>query len=102
MIAQLSPEICFWYHNVLCLLLSETHNNLLLENAVKNCADIFVTADFKYHQFFDAENRIIIADIGHYESEQYTMELFSDLLKENFNTFALHLSKINTNPINYL
>ncbi len=76
--------------------------SFLLENAVKNCADIFVTADFKYHQFFDAENRIIIADIGHYESEQYTMELFSDLLKENFNTFALHLSKINTNPINYL
>ena len=76
--------------------------SFLQEDAVKNGADIFVTADFKYHQFFDAENRIIIADIGHYESEQYTMELFSDLLKENFNTFALHLSKINTNPINYL
>ncbi|MEI6488668.1 MAG: Nif3-like dinuclear metal center hexameric protein [Bacteroidota bacterium] len=76
--------------------------SFLLEDAIKAGADIFVSADFKYHQFFDAENRIIIADIGHYESEQYTMELFSDLLKENFNTFALHLSKINTNPINYL
>lgn len=75
--------------------------SFLLEDAVKNEADIFVTADFKYHQFFDAENRIVIADIGHYESEQFTTELFYDLLKENFNTFALHLSKINTNPINY-
>jgi dinuclear metal center YbgI/SA1388 family protein len=76
--------------------------SFLLEDAVKSGADIFVTADFKYHQFFDAGNRIVIADIGHYESEQFTMELFFDLLKENFNTFALHLSKINTNPINYL
>ena len=76
--------------------------SFLLEVAIKAGADIFISADFKYHQFFDAENRIVIADIGHYESEQYTMELFSDLLKENFNTFALHLSKINTNPINYL
>ena len=76
--------------------------SFLLDDAIKNGADIFVTADFKYHQFFDAENGIIIADIGHYESEQFTNELFYDLLKENFNTFALHLSKINTNPINYL
>ncbi len=76
--------------------------SFLLEDAIKNGADIFVSADFKYHQFFDAEKRIVIADIGHYESEQYTMELFFDLLKEKFNTFALHLSKINTNPINYL
>ncbi len=76
--------------------------SFLLGDAIKNGADIFVTADFKYHQFFDAENRIVIADIGHYESEQYTGELFYDLLKEKFSTFALHLSKINTNPINYL
>ncbi len=76
--------------------------SFLLNDAIKSGADIFVTADFKYHQFFDAENRIIIADIGHFESEQYTMELFYDLLNENFTTFAIHLSKINTNPINYL
>jgi dinuclear metal center YbgI/SA1388 family protein len=76
--------------------------SFLLKNALNEEADVFVTADFKYHQFFDAENRIIIADIGHYESEQYTSELFYDILKKKFSTFALHLSKINTNPINYL
>lgn len=76
--------------------------SFLLQNAIQKNADVFVTSDFKYHQFFDAENGIVIADIGHYESEQFTMELFYDLLKEKFNTFAIHLSKINTNPINYL
>ena len=76
--------------------------SFLLQNAIQKQADIFVTSDFKYHQFFDAENDIVIADIGHYETEQFTMDLFYDLLKEKFNTFAVHLSKINTNPINYL
>jgi dinuclear metal center YbgI/SA1388 family protein len=76
--------------------------SFLLKNAIRAGADVFVTADFKYHQFFDAENQIIIADIGHYESEQYTSELFYDILRKKFSTFALHLSKINTNPINYL
>ena len=76
--------------------------SFLLVNAKSSGADVFVTADFKYHQFFDAENQLIIADIGHYESEQYTMELFYEILSRKFTTFALHLSKINTNPINYL
>jgi dinuclear metal center YbgI/SA1388 family protein len=76
--------------------------SFLLKNAIAAGADVFVTGDFKYHQFFDAENQIVIADIGHYESEQFTMELFYDILSEKFSTFALHLSKINTNPINYL
>ncbi|MGZ6540270.1 MAG: Nif3-like dinuclear metal center hexameric protein [Bacteroidia bacterium] len=76
--------------------------SFLLPNAIRSGADVFVTADFKYHQFFDAESSIIIADIGHYESEQYTSELFYEILKKKFTTFALHLSKINTNPIKYL
>jgi dinuclear metal center YbgI/SA1388 family protein len=76
--------------------------SFLLENAIRAGADVFVTADFRYHQFFDAENRIVIADIGHYESEQYTSELFYEILSKKFRTFALHLSKINTNPIKYL
>ncbi len=76
--------------------------SFLLGNAIANGADMFITADFKYHQFFDAEGKIVIADIGHYESEQYTMELFYELLKEKFNTFALLITKTNTNPINYL
>jgi len=76
--------------------------SFLLKNAINAGADIFITADFKYHQFFDAENRIIIADIGHFESEQYTNELFYEILSKKITTFAVHLSKINTNPINYL
>jgi len=74
----------------------------LLKNAIAADADVFLSGDFKYHQFFEAENRILIADIGHYESEQYTKELFYDLLIKKFPNFALHLSKINTNPIHYL
>lgn len=76
--------------------------SFLLPNAMAAGVDVFVTADYKYHQFFDAEGRIVIADIGHYESEQYTSELFYEVLNKKFRTFALHLSKINTNPINYL
>jgi len=76
--------------------------SFLLGDAIKNGADIFVTADFKYHQFFDAENRIVIADIGHYESEQFTVELFYEILKKKFPTFAVLKSTINTNPIKYL
>lgn len=76
--------------------------SFLLSNAKRMQADVFITADFKYHEFFDAENDIIIADIGHYESEQFTKELIQDILKENFPKFATHLSELNTNPINYL
>jgi putative NIF3 family GTP cyclohydrolase 1 type 2 len=76
--------------------------SFLIKDAIVAGADILITADFKYHQFFDANNRIVIADIGHYESEQYTIDLISDILMKKFATFAVHLSKINTNPINYL
>ena len=73
-----------------------------LNKAIAQNADIFISGDFKYHQFFDAEQQIIIADIGHYESEQFTKELFYELLTKNFPKFAIHLSEISTNPINYL
>lgn len=76
--------------------------SFLLLEAINAGADVFVSADFKYHQFFDADNKIVIADIGHYESEQFTKQLFYDLLTKKFPTFAVHLSKINTNPINYI
>ena len=76
--------------------------SFLLKYAIKQKADIFITADFKYHQFFEAENQILIADIGHYESEQYTIELISDLLMKKFTNFAIRLTTVNTNPINYL
>ncbi|BDS13837.1 Nif3-like dinuclear metal center hexameric protein [Aureispira anguillae] len=76
--------------------------SFLLKNATRAQADLFITGDYKYHQFFDAENRIIIADIGHYESEQFTIELFYELLTQKFRNFAVHCTEINTNPINYL
>jgi len=76
--------------------------SFLLPQAIAQKADVFVTADYKYHQFFDADGRIVIADIGHYESEQYTMALFRDILTKNFNTFEVVLTTVNTNPIKYL
>lgn len=75
--------------------------SFLLPDAIKAGADMLVTADFKYHQFFDAENKLVIADIGHYESERFTPEIVSAILKEKFHTFALQISKTNTNPVNY-
>ena len=73
----------------------------LLKNAMAQRADIFITADYKYHEFFDAEGKIIIADIGHYESEQFTIKLLYKLIKNKFSTFAAHCTKVNTNPVKY-
>jgi dinuclear metal center YbgI/SA1388 family protein len=73
-----------------------------LGNAIAQKADIFISGDFKYHQFFDAEDRLIIADIGHFESEQFTKEVFYELLTKKIPKFAVHLSEISTNPVNYL
>lgn len=76
--------------------------SFLLPDALRAGADAFVTADFKYHEFFDAEGRLVIADIGHYESEQFTIELLFQIIREKFPTFALHCTKVNTNPVHYL
>jgi len=65
-------------------------------------ADAFITADLKYHDFFKADNKIILIDIGHYESEQFTKNIIVDYLTKKFLNFAVVLSKINTNPINYI
>ncbi len=71
-------------------------------NAAKQAgADVFVTADLKYHDFFKAENNILLADIGHYESEQFTKGLLVSFLNKKITTFAIVLSQINTNPITY-
>ena len=75
--------------------------SFLLKQAIAAKADIFITGDMKYHQFFEAEGEILIADVGHYESEQFTKELFIELLTKKFPTFALHLSEVKTNPVNY-
>lgn len=75
--------------------------SFLLADAIRSGADAFVTADFKYHQFFDGEGKILIADVGHFESEQFTIDLISDKLKEIITTFAVRKTEITTNPINY-
>jgi dinuclear metal center YbgI/SA1388 family protein len=70
--------------------------------AAKNAgADAYVSADFKYHEFYKAENQLLIADIGHYESEQFTKNLLVEHLIKKFTNFAIILSETNTNPINY-
>jgi len=74
----------------------------LLEDAKAKNADIFISSDFKYHEFFDADNQIVIADIGHYESEQFTINMLYEILTQKFNNFATHFTKVNTNPVNYL
>jgi len=69
--------------------------------AIGKNADIYISSDFKYHEFFDADNQIIIADIGHYESEALTIGLLSDKLMEKFPNFVVLLTELNTNPVRY-
>lgn len=74
----------------------------LTRDAIAQKADIYISADYKYHDFFEAENKIIIADIGHYESEQYTKEIFYELVTKKLSNFAIQFSKVTTNPVHYL
>jgi dinuclear metal center YbgI/SA1388 family protein len=76
--------------------------SFLLADAIRSGAQIFITADFKYHEFFDADNQIVIADIGHYESEVFTKNLLQEVLTKKFPTFAINFSTSITNPISYL
>lgn len=73
----------------------------LLKQAIAAGAEVFVTADYKYHEFFDAEGKIVIADIGHFESEQFTQHLLYEIIQKKISNFALRLTEINTNPIKY-
>jgi dinuclear metal center YbgI/SA1388 family protein len=73
----------------------------LLGEAINQGAQAFITADVKYHEFFDAENELILLDIGHFESERYTIDLLFSLISMKFTTFATHYTKVNTNPIDY-
>jgi len=76
--------------------------SFLISDAIKSDADALISSDFKYHEYFEADGRLLIADIGHYESEIFTTELITDYLKENFSTFAINFSHIVTNPVSYL
>ena len=76
--------------------------SFLLEDAIRQKADVFLSSDFKYHQFFDADNKIVIVDIGHFENEQFTMQLIYEVLNKNFPNFAGCITQVHTNPIHYL
>ena len=75
--------------------------SFLIPVALSSKADAFVTADIKYHEFFDADNKMLLADIGHYESEQYTIDLLYDILREKYPNFAVRKTEVKTNPVNY-
>jgi len=75
--------------------------SFLISTAISRSCDAFVTADLKYHEFFDADGKLMLVDIGHYESEVFTKDLLFDTIKKNFSKFAVRLSKIDTNPIRY-
>lgn len=73
--------------------------SFLTKAAIAAGADMYISADFKYHEFFDANGRLVIADIGHYESEQFTIALLSEFLQEKFPTFAVLKTEVQTNPV---
>lgn len=76
--------------------------SFLIEQAISKNADVFITADLKYHDYFISNTDMILADFGHYETEQFAKELLFSLLTKKFSTFAVLISEINTNPVNYL
>lgn len=75
--------------------------SFLIPKALAHEADVYITADLKYHEFFDADGKMLICDVGHYESEQFTTDLLAGILRQNFPTFAVLKSGIQTNPVHY-
>ncbi|TMI85156.1 MAG: Nif3-like dinuclear metal center hexameric protein, partial [Bacteroidetes bacterium] len=75
--------------------------SFLVLKALSAGADIYITGDMKYHEFFDANGRMVIADIGHFESEQFTIDLLAEILEQKFRNFAVLKTKIQTNPVHY-
>ena len=75
--------------------------SFLIDAALATKADVYITSDIKYHEFFDADNKLLLIDIGHYESEQFTMDLLCAKLQGKFPNFAVLKTKSNTNPVRY-
>jgi putative NIF3 family GTP cyclohydrolase 1 type 2 len=75
--------------------------SFLISKALAESAHFYITSDVKYHEFFDAGDRLVIADIGHFESEQFTVDLLFEVLREKFRNFAVLKSDTKTNPVNY-
>ncbi len=89
-------------HNIEKIALCGGAGGFLLKHAIAAGADLFLSSDFKYHEYFNADGRIVIADIGHFESERFTIDVLYELISDKFRTFAVHYTKCNTNPIQYL
>lgn len=92
---------CFLNKPIQKIALCGGSGKFLLKNAISSKSDVYISSDFKYHEFFDAENKILVADIGHYESEQFTPEIFYEIISKKFPNFASYLTETNTNPVNY-
>jgi len=75
--------------------------SFLIKSAISAGADFYITGDVKYHEFFDADEKLVIADIGHFESEQYTIDLLFDVLRNKFHNFAVLKTGVSTNPVSY-
>lgn len=75
--------------------------SFLIKSSINNQADIFITSDLKYHEFFEPDDQLILADIGHFESEQFTTDLIIEVLNQNFPNFATLKTGFNTNPVKY-
>jgi dinuclear metal center YbgI/SA1388 family protein len=75
--------------------------SFLLPAALSHQADVYITSDIKYHEFFDADEQLLLIDMGHFESEQFTIDLLHDLLSKKFINFAVRKTEINTNPVHY-
>jgi putative NIF3 family GTP cyclohydrolase 1 type 2 len=75
--------------------------SFLIQEAIASGADAYLTADLKYHDFFGMEHKLLLADIGHYESEKWVKEWLHAALIEKFATFAFLISEVNTNPVRY-
>lgn len=99
--AQVIRHTALPSHKVRKIAVCGGSGSFLLQDAIRAGADVFVTADYKYHEFFDADGKIVIADVGHFESEQFTQELLLEIIQKKFPTFAVRLTEIQTNPINY-
>lgn len=76
--------------------------SFLIEEAIRAEADVYITAEIGYHDYFRAEGDILLVDAGHYETEQYTKDIFCDIITKKFPTFAIHYTKVGMNPVNYL
>jgi putative NIF3 family GTP cyclohydrolase 1 type 2 len=75
--------------------------SFLTQHAIAAGADAYISADYKYHEFFDADGKLLIIDIGHYESEQFTIDLIFRYLRQKITTFAVQKTKISTNSVHY-